>query len=110
MASKPSKTTPTSTIVRPDQISQPPNIPTAQQNSDATPTRPIPIPKPTPTSVAEHYVTDAARLTSSSPTSRRMFFDEVVRKSFEVASQEEKEAEKPVPKPRGRPTTLPIKP
>ena len=55
-------------------------------------------------------MTDAARLTSSSPTSRKMFFDEVARKCFEVASQEEKEAEKPVPKPRRRPTSLPIKP
>ena len=109
MASKPSKTTPTSTIVRPDQISQPPNIPTAQQNSDAKPTKPIPKPKPSPTSVAQHHVTDAARLTSSSPTSRRMFFDEVARRCFEVANQE-KDAEKPVPEPRRRPTTLPIKP
>ena len=96
MASKPSKTTPTSTIVRPDQISQPPNIPTAQKNSDATPTKPIPIPKPAPTSVVQHHVTDAARLISSSPTSRKMFFDEVARRCFEVANQE-KEAEKPVP-------------
>ena len=85
MASKPSKTTPTSTIVRPDQISQPPSIPTAQQNSDAKPTKPIPIPKPAPTSV-----TDAARLTSTSPTSRRMFFDEVARKCFEVANRKKK--------------------
>ena len=107
--SKPSKTTPTSTIVRPDQISQPPNIPTAQQNSDATPTKPIPISKPAPTSVAQHHVTDATRLTSSSPRSRRMFFDEVARRCFVVANQE-KEAEKPVTEPRRRPTTLPIKP
>ena len=108
MASKPSKTTPTSTIVRPDQISQPQSIPTAQQNSDAKPTKPIP--KPAHTSVAPTSVTDAAKLTSASPTSRRMFFDVVARKCFEVASQEEKEAEKPVSEPRRRPTTLPVKP
>ena len=87
-----------------------PNIPTAQQNSDAKPTKSIPIPKPALTSVAQHHVTDAARLTFSSATSRRMFFDEVARKCIEVASQEEKEAEKPVPKPRRRPTSLSIKP
>ena len=104
MASKPSKTTPTSTIVRPDQISQPQSIPIVQQNLDVKPTKPIPIPKPAHTSV-----TDAAKLTSTSPTSRKMFFDEVARKCYEVASQEEKEAEKPVPVPR-RPTTLPAKP
>ena len=72
--------------------------------------KPIPIPQTAPTSVAQHHVTDAARLTSSSPTSRRMFFDEVARMCFEVASQEEKNAEKPVPEPRRRPTTLPVKP
>ena len=110
MTSKPSKTTPTSTIVRPDQISQPQSIPTAQQNSDAEPTKPIPIPKPAHTSVAPTSVTDAVKLTSTSPTSRRMFFDKVARKCFEVASKEEKEAEKPVPEPRRRPTSLPIKP
>ena len=38
-----------------------------------------------------------------------MFFDEVARKCYEVASQDEKEAETPVPVPR-RPTTLPVKP
>ena len=53
-------------------------------------------------------MTDAAKLTATSPISRKMFFDEVARKCFEVASQKE-EAEKPVPKPR-RPTTLPVKP
>ena len=110
MESKPSKATPTSTIVKPDQISQPPSIPTAQQNSDAKPTKPIPIPKSASTSVAHYHVTNAARLTSPSHTSRRMFFDEVARKCFEVASQEEQEAEKPVPKERRRPTTLPVRP
>ena len=39
-----------------------------------------------------------------------MFFDEVARKCFEVASQEEQEVKKPVPEPRRRPTTLPVKP
>ena len=110
MASKPSKTTPTSTIVRPNQISQPQSIPTAQQNSDAKPTKPIPIPKPAHTSVAPTSVTDAAKLTSVSPTSRKMFFDEVARKCYEIASQEEEEAEEPVPVPRRRPASLPIKP
>ena len=38
-----------------------------------------------------------------------MFFDEVARKCYEIAGQEEKKAEKPVPVPR-RPTTLPVKP
>ena len=82
MASKPSKAPPTSTNskTRPDQISQPLNIPTAQKNSDAKPTKPIPIPKPAHTSVVQHHVTDAARLISSSPTSRKMFFDEVARR------------------------------
>ena len=102
MALKPSKTTPTSTIVKQDEISQPPRIPIAQQNSDAKPTKPIPIPKPVHTSVAHTSVahtsvTDAARLTSTSPTSRRMFFDEVARKCFEVANQKEQEVKKPVP-------------
>ena len=39
-----------------------------------------------------------------------MFFDEVARKCFEVASQEGKEAEKPVPETRRRPAILPVKP
>ena len=110
MASKPSKTTPTSTIVRPDQISSTPNIPTAQQNLNAKPTKPIPIPKPAHTSVAQASVTDAVKLTSTSPTSRMMFFDEVARKCFEVASQEEQEVKETIPEPKKRPTTLPVKP
>ena len=109
MASKPSKTTPTSTIVRPDQISQPQNIVPGQKemNSDATST--ISTPNPVPTSAVQQYVTDATRLISSSPTSRKMFLDEVAKKCLEVANQE-KEAGRPVPEPRRRPTTLPIKP
>ena len=83
------------------------SIASAQKNSDATPT--ISTPNPSPTSVAQHYVTDAAKLISSSPTSRKMFLDEVAKKCFEVANQE-KEAARPVPEPRRRPTTLPIKP
>ena len=110
MASKPSKTTPTSTIVRPDQTSSTPNIPTAQQNLNVKPTKPIPIPKPAHTSVAPVSVTDAVKLTSTSPTSRMMFFDEVARKCFEVASQEEQEVREAVPEPKKRPTTLPVKP
>ena len=97
MASKPSKTTPTSTIVRPDQVSQPQNVAFAQKNSDATPT--ISTPNPAPTSVAQYYVTDAARLISSSSTSRKTFLDEVAKKCLEVANQG-KEAGRPVPEPR----------
>ena len=110
MASKPSKTTPTSTIVRPDQISSTSSIPTAQQNLNAKPTKPIPIPKPAHTSVAQASVTDAVKLTSTSPTSRMMFFDEAARKCFEAASQEEPEVKKTLPESRKRPTTLPVKP
>ena len=90
MASKPSKTTPKSSIVRPEQISQPQSIPIVQQNLDAKPTKPIPIPKPAHISVAHTSVTDAAKLTSASPTSRKMFFVEVARKCYEVASQEDR--------------------
>ena len=107
MASKPSKTTTTSTIVRPDPIPQPQNIAPGQKKPDATPT--ISTPKPVPTSVVQQYVTDAAKLISSSPISRKMFLDEVVKKCLQVANHE-KEAERPVPEPRRRPTTLPIKP
>ena len=90
MASKPSKTTPTSTIVRPDQISQPQSIPTVQQNLNVKPTKPIPIPKSAHTSVAHASVTDATKLTYASPTSRKMFFEEVARKCYEIASPRRK--------------------
>ena len=106
----PSKTTPTSTIVRPDQISSPPSIPTAQQNLNVKPTKPIPIPKPAHISVAQASVTDAVKLNSTSPTSRKMFFDEVARKCFEVSNQEESEVKETLPEPKKRPTTLPVKP
>ena len=106
MASKPSKTIPTSTIVRPDQISQPQSIPTVQQNLNVEPTKPIPIPKPAHTSVAQASVTGVTNLTSASPTSRRMSSEEVARRCYEIASQEEK---KSVPVPR-RPTTLTVRP
>ena len=109
MASKPSKTTPTSTIVRPDQISQSQSIPTVQQSLNVKPTKPIPISKSAHTSVVHASVTDVTKLTSASPTSRKMFFEEVARRCYEVASQEEREEEKPVPVPR-RPTTLSVKP
>ena len=109
MASKPSKTTPTSTIVRPEQTSQPPSIPIVQQSLTAKPTKPVPIPKPAHTFVTHTSVTDAATLTSASPTCRKKFFHEAARKCYEAASQEEKEAEKPIPGPR-RPTTLSVKP
>ena len=109
MASKPSKTTPTSTIVRSDQALQPSNTPTVQPKLGVKSTSPIPIPKSVHTSVAQVYVTDADKLTSVSPTSRKMFFHDTAKKCYEEANQEEKEAEKPVPGPR-RPTTLPVKP
>ena len=80
MASKPSKTIPTSTVVRPDQVSQPQNIPTVQQNLNVKPTKPIPIPKPAHTSVAQASVTGVANLTSASPTSRKMSSEEVAKK------------------------------
>ena len=88
MASKPSTTTPTSTIVRLDQISQLHNIVPAQKQmiSDATST--ISTPKPVPTSAVQQYMTDATRLTSSSNTFREMFLDEVAKKCLEVANQE----------------------
>ena len=105
MASKPSKTIPTSTIVRPNQVSQQQNTTTVQQNLNVKPTKPIPIPKPAHTSVAQVSVTGVANLTSASPTSRKMFFEEVARRCYEVANQEEREEKKPVPVPR-RPTTL----
>ena len=109
MASKPSKTTPTSTIVRPDQISQPQNIVPGQKQKNSDVTSTISTPNPTPSSVVQHYVTDAARLISSSPTSSKMFLDEVAKKCLEVTNQE-KEAGRPVPEPRRRQTKLPIKP
>ena len=109
MASKPSKTMPTSTIVRSDQATQQLNTPTVQPKLGVKSTSPIPIPKSVHTSVAQVSVTDANNLTSVSPTARKMFFHETARKCYEEAGKEEKETEKPVPKPK-RPTTLPVKP
>ena len=106
MASKPSKSIPTSTIVRPDQISQPPSTPTVQQKLNVKPTNPIPIPKSAHTSVAQVSVTDVSSLTCASPTSRKMSSEEVAKRCYEIASQEEK---KSVPVPR-RPTTLTVRP
>ena len=106
MASKPSKIIPTSTIVRPDQVSQPQSIPTVQQNLNVKSTKPIPIPKPAHTSVAQASVTGVTNLTSASPTSRKMSSEEVAKRCYEIASQEEK---KSAPVPR-RPTTLTVKP
>ena len=79
MASKPSKSTPTSTIVRPDQISQPLSTPTVQQKLNVKPTSPIPIPKSAHTSVAQASVTDVSSLTSTSPTARKMSSEEVAK-------------------------------
>ena len=106
MASKPSKCIATSTAVRPNQVSPPQNSPTVQQNSDVKPTKPIPIPKPAHTSVAQVSVTGVTNWTSASPTSRKMSSEEVARRWYEIANQEEKKSE-PVPI---RPTTLPVKP
>ena len=94
---KTTKTTPTSTIARSDQSPQPQNTPTVQQNLNVKPTKPIPIPKPAHTSVAHASVTDVTRLTSASPTSRKMFFEEVARRCYEVANKEEEEVKKSVP-------------
>ena len=106
MASKPSNGIPTSTVVRPSQVSPPPNTPTVQQNLNVRPTKPIPIPKPAHTSGAQVSVTGVANLTSASTTSRGMSSEEVARRCYEIANQEENKSE-PVPI---RPTTLPVKP
>ena len=106
MTSKPSKTTPTSTTTKPDPISQPHNTVPCKKNSDATPT--LSTPKPAPTSVVQQYVTDAAEMISSSPTSRRMFLTEVTKKCLEVAKQE-KEAGRPFPELRRKLSTSPMK-
>ena len=102
MASKPSKTTPTSTTAKPDPISQPHNTVPGKKNSDATPT--LSTPKPAPTSVVQQYVTDAAEMISLSPTSRRIFLTGVTKKCLEVAKQE-KEAGRPFPEPSRKLTT-----
>ena len=80
MTSKPSKTMPTSTIVRSDQAIPPLNTPTVQPELDVKSTSPIPIPKTVHTSVAQVSVTDANNWTSVSPTARKMFFHEEARK------------------------------
>ena len=107
MASKPSKTTPTSTTVKSGPNSQPLNTPTAQQKLGVKPTKPIPIPKPAHSSVAHACVTDVTRLIFASPSPRKMFFEEVARRCYEVAKQKEGEEEKLVPR---IPTTLSVKP
>ena len=107
MASKPSKITPTSTTVKPGPNLQPLNTPTAQQKLGVKPIKPIPIPKPVHSSVAHASVTDVTRLISASPSPRKMFFEEVARRCYEVANQEEEEEDKSVPR---RPTTLSVKP
>ena len=68
-------------------------------NSDVTST--ISISNHAPSSVVQHYVSDAARMISSSPTSRKMSLDEVAKKCLEVTNQE-KEAGGSVPEPRRR--------
>ena len=55
-------------------------------------------------------MTDAGKLTFVSPTSRKLFFDEVARKCYEIASQEGEKTKELVPEPSRRPTSLPIKP
>ena len=88
MASRPSKGTPTSTVVKPNKTSPPQNTPTAQQNLGVNPTKPIPIPKPAHTSVAQVSVTGVTNLTSALPTSRRMSSEEIARRCYEKAKQE----------------------
>ena len=78
---------PTSTIVKPDQVSQQLNTPTVQPQLGVKPTSPIPIPKNVHTSAAQVSVIDANNLTSVSPTARRMFFHEEARKCYEEAGQ-----------------------
>ena len=94
MASKPSKTMPTSTVVRSDQAIQQSNTPTVQPKLGVNSTSPIPIPKSVHTSVAQVSVTDANNWTSVSPTARKMFFHETAMKCFEEAGKEEKETER----------------
>ena len=105
MASKPSKIMPTSTTVEQDQVAHKSNTPTVQPQLGVKPTSPIPIPKNVHTSAAQVSVIDANKLTSVSPTARRMFFHEEARKCHEEAGKEANEDDKPE-----RPTTLPVKP
>ena len=46
-------------------------------------------PNPAPTSILQKYVTDAAQIISSSPTTRKMFLAEVFKKCNEIAKWEE---------------------
>ena len=105
MASKPSKIMPTSTTLEQDQVAHKSNTPTVQPQLGVKPTNPIPIPKNVHTSAAQVSVIDANKLTSVSPTARRMFFHEEARKCHEEAGKEAIENDKPE-----RPTTLPVKP
>ena len=88
MASKPSKIMPTSTTVEQDQVAPKSNTPTVQPQLGVKPTSPIPIPKNVHTSAAQVSVIDVNKLTSVSPTARRMFFHEEARKCHEEAGKE----------------------
>ena len=96
---------PTSTTLEQDQVAHKSNTPTVQPQLGVKPTNPIPIPKNVHTSAAQVSVIDANKLTSVSPTARRMFFHEEARKCHEEAGKEANENDKPE-----RPTTLPVKP
>ena len=96
---------PTSTTLEQDQVAHKSNTPTVQPQLGVKPTSPIPIPKNVHTSAAQVSVIDANKLTSVSPTARRMFFHEEARKCHEEAGKEANENDKPE-----RPTTLPVKP
>ena len=87
MASQPSTSTATSTTAKQDPM--PPQQSTApgKMKSDVKPTSSTP--NPVPTSVVQKYVTDAAEIISSSPTTRKMFLAEVFKKCNEVAKWEE---------------------
>ena len=87
MASKPSTSPATSKPAKQDPMSPPQNTALGKKKSDAKPTSSTP--NPVPTSVVQKYMTDAAEIISSSPTTRRKFMVEVFKKCNEVAKWEE---------------------
>ena len=87
MASKPSTSTTTSTTAKQDPMPPPQSTAPGKMKSDVKPTSSTP--NPVPTSVVQKYVTDAAEIISSSPTTRKMFLAEVSKKCNEVAKWEE---------------------
>ena len=87
MASKPSTSTATSTTAKQDPMPPPQSTAAGKKKSDAKPISSTL--NPVPTSVVQKYVTDAAEIISSSPTTRKMFLAEVFKKSNEIARWEE---------------------